>query len=205
MRESRLTNFYVATAILTLVSFGAHNASSVSSRHLARLRRSERRIGHSTKSSSKLHDAILVGRHIPPSTQSSVNAWSDQWIVSAQKRERSELQLAVQQALQHQAAQASVQAPVSSPAGTAQQAGPSVSPAVFAAWSEVNMCEEGGDWNVQGSTFSGGLGISNANWVVYGGTAFAPDAADATPDEQIIVAERIQPDPPDQDGCTGGW
>jgi Transglycosylase-like domain len=205
MRESRLANFYLAGAILALVSFGANTVSSVSTRHSARHRRSERRAGHVTESGSRLRDAILVGGPVPPPSQSSVPSWPDQWTVSAQRRELSVLQLAVQQALQHEAAKSSAQAPVSSAAGTTQQAGPSVSPAVLAAWSKVNMCEEGGDWSVQGSAFSGGLGISNANWVAYGGTEFSPDAADATPAEQIIVAQRIDPDPPDQDGCSGGW
>jgi len=82
---------------------------------------------------------------------------------------------------------------------------PSVTPAQLASWSKVNVCEEGGNWHVQGEMFSGGLGISNANWIAFGGTEFAPDAADATPAEQIIVAERIEPSPPDQDGCSGSW
>jgi hypothetical protein len=53
--------------------------------------------------------------------------------------------------------------------------------------------------------YSGGLGISNLNWRAYGGAQFSASAADATPAEQIIVAERIQPNPPDQYGCTGSW
>ncbi|HZU79709.1 MAG TPA: transglycosylase family protein, partial [Acidimicrobiales bacterium] len=72
-------------------------------------------------------------------------------------------------------------------------------------WSRVNMCEENGNWHVRGSAYSGGLGISEANWVRYGGQRdFGPEWA-ATPDEQIVVAMRIQPYPPDQHGCTGGW
>jgi resuscitation-promoting factor RpfA len=80
-----------------------------------------------------------------------------------------------------------------------------VSLAEFAAWSKVNACEEGGAWHVRGAVFSGGLGISNSNWAEYGGTQFAANAADATPAEQIIVAQRIQPVPPDQHGCSGSW
>ena len=34
----------------------------------------------------------------------------------------------------------------------------------IAAWDRVNMCEEGGNWHVDGSAFSGGLGMSRANW-----------------------------------------
>jgi hypothetical protein len=72
----------------------------------------------------------------------------------------------------------------------------------MAAWEKVAMCEEGGNWNVRGSVYSGGLGISNANWVAYGGTQYASNAADATPEEQVTVAERIQSNPPDQYGCA---
>jgi hypothetical protein len=76
----------------------------------------------------------------------------------------------------------------------------------FREWSKVNVCEEGGNWHVRGSEFSGGLGISDENWIKYGGQEFAQSAADATPYEQILVAMRIQKDPPDQNGCQpGGW
>ncbi len=71
------------------------------------------------------------------------------------------------------------------------------------AWEQVAMCEEGGNWESDGSSFSGGLGISRANWDAYGGLQYAPEGAEATEDEQIMVAERIQSDPPDQDGCSG--
>lgn len=65
------------------------------------------------------------------------------------------------------------------------------------------MCEEGGNWQAEGGSFSGGLGITRSNWAAYGGLQYAPDGATATPDEQIMVAQRIQYDPPDQDGCQG--
>ena len=78
-----------------------------------------------------------------------------------------------------------------------------VTPDQRAAWERVAMCEEGGDWGFEGSSFSGGLGISRANWDAYGGTEFAPEGSEATEDEQIMVAERIQSYAPDQDGCSG--
>jgi hypothetical protein len=77
-----------------------------------------------------------------------------------------------------------------------------VSDAVMAQWDKVAMCEEGGNWTVRGASYSGGLGISNTNWVAYGGTQYAYSAADATPEEQVAVAERIQSSPPDQNGCA---
>ena len=91
------------------------------------------------------------------------------------------------------------------PAPVTLSVGLSVTPAEMTVWSRVSACEENGNWYMRGPYFSGGLGISNVNWLAYGGTQFAPNAADATPTEQIIVAQRIQSDPPDQNGCTGGW
>jgi hypothetical protein len=77
-----------------------------------------------------------------------------------------------------------------------------VTPAQRAAWNRVAMCEEGGNWQADGSRFSGGLGISRANWSIYGGLQYAPSGAQATPDQQIMVARRIQYSPPDQYGCA---
>ncbi len=84
--------------------------------------------------------------------------------------------------------------------------------AQIAAWTRVNLCEEGGVWNVDGSEFSGGLGMSHANWDQFNTFGYPADAADATPDEQIRVAVAFatsywgNPDAaPDQNGCTGGY
>ena len=78
-----------------------------------------------------------------------------------------------------------------------------VTPAQRAAWGRVAMCEEGGNWHADGSRFSGGLGITRTNWAAYGGLQYAPSGATATPDQQIMVAERIQSTAPDQYGCRG--
>ena len=78
-----------------------------------------------------------------------------------------------------------------------------VTPAQRAAWERVAMCEEGGNWQADGPRFSGGLGITRANWAAYGGLQYAPSGAQATPDQQIMVAQRIQGTVPDQYGCRG--
>jgi len=78
-----------------------------------------------------------------------------------------------------------------------------VTPTERAEWDRVADCEEGGNWRSNGARFSGGLGISRDNWVAFGGLRYAPIAAEATPDQQIMVAERIQQYPPDQYGCRG--
>lgn len=80
-----------------------------------------------------------------------------------------------------------------------------VTPVEFAAWSKVNNCEERGNWHVSGSKFSGGLGISNYNWGHFGGFYFSVSGATASPDEQIVIARRIQSNPPDQNGVCVGW
>ena len=77
-----------------------------------------------------------------------------------------------------------------------------------AAWDQVNMCEEGGRWNVDGSVYSGGLGFSHANWNQFNTFGYPSDAANATPDQQIRVAVAFavaywgSPNAaPDQNGC----
>ena len=73
------------------------------------------------------------------------------------------------------------------------------------AWMKVAVCETGGNWQMQGSAYSGGVGFANSTWFAYGGSEFASNAGLATMDQQITVAKRIQPSPPDQNGCSGGW
>jgi hypothetical protein len=90
----------------------------------------------------------------------------------------------------------------------AEIAAKDVTPLAFKRWSKADVCEEDGNWHAfpEGPDFSGGLGISVDNWNKYGGQKFAPYGAGATPDEQILIAERIQINPPDQNGCVkGGW
>ena len=81
-----------------------------------------------------------------------------------------------------------------------------------AAWYRVNVCEEGGVWNVEGSVYAGGLGMSRANWSIFNTFGYPSDAARATPDQQIRVAVAFAtrylggPDAaPDQHGCSGGY
>lgn len=91
------------------------------------------------------------------------------------------------------------------PLTVAEKAALQVSPAVYEEWKKVNKCEEGGNWHVEGSQYSGGLGISNVNWALNRPKDFPADGGQATPDEQILVAEKIQSNPPDQNGCDGSW
>jgi Transglycosylase-like domain len=69
--------------------------------------------------------------------------------------------------------------------------------AIQARWYTVGRCEQPGSgeggvqWTVQSSVYSGGLGISNAAWAQWGGLAYAPNAGQATPWQQMMVAESI--------------
>ena len=73
---------------------------------------------------------------------------------------------------------------------------PTVTPLEYAEWSRVAVCEEGGWIGYAGPAYPDSLGISATNWYGNGG------GSDLSPAAQIIVAERIQTNPPDQHGCA---
>jgi len=77
--------------------------------------------------------------------------------------------------------------------------GTGVTCAQFLEWSQVAVCEEGGWVGADSADYPDSLGISAANWRDKGGTS------DVAPDAQIVVAQRIQTDPPDQGRCNGSW
>jgi len=58
-------------------------------------------------------------------------------------------------------------------------------------WDAIARCETGGNWRMQGARFSGGVGFANSTWNGFGGREFAPNAGQATREEQIVVAERV--------------
>ena len=106
-------------------------------------------------------------------------------------------------------------APAGVPVASLTQAAPTphpvVSPVIMNLWKNVAQCEHAGNWTFAGPYYDGGLGITPWNWSYYGGKQFAPAAHLATPDEQVIVARRMQaaagvPDyVPDQNGYCRGW
>ena len=82
----------------------------------------------------------------------------------------------------------------------------------MAEWDKVNQCEEGGNWSVDGPTYSGGLGFSHANWSQFNTFGYPSDAAFATPAQQVWVAVQFAIHyygnaywAPDQNGCSGGY
>jgi len=74
-------------------------------------------------------------------------------------------------------------------------------------WGRVAHCETGGNWKHEGRMYEGGLGILAWNWKQYGGTTYAPHAWQATPEQQVAIAMKIQHGlpTPDQNGTCGAW
>ncbi|MCC3289603.1 transglycosylase family protein [Arthrobacter sp. zg-Y1110] len=56
-------------------------------------------------------------------------------------------------------------------------------------WDALAQCESGGNWSINtGNGYSGGLQFTPSTWAAFGGTG---DAANASREEQIAVAERV--------------
>jgi hypothetical protein len=58
-------------------------------------------------------------------------------------------------------------------------------------WEALAACESGGDWSSTVGRYDGGLQFLPATWRGAGGEEFAPSADQATPAEQVEVAERV--------------
>lgn len=60
-------------------------------------------------------------------------------------------------------------------------------------WDSIAQCESGGDWSIStGNGYSGGLQFHPQTWIGHGGGQYAPTAAQATREQQIAIAEKIQ-------------
>ena len=66
-------------------------------------------------------------------------------------------------------------------------------------WDRLAQCESGGRWSID-SRYDGGLQFHPDTWRAYGGTEFAAYAHQATREQQIAVAERVQ-----DDAGWGAW
>lgn len=78
-----------------------------------------------------------------------------------------------------------------------------IAPAVAAGsvWDDLAECESSGDWSINtGNGYHGGLQFHPDTWDAYGGEQFAEKAYEATRDEQIAVAMRVQ-----EDQGWGAW
>ncbi|MFD9685476.1 transglycosylase family protein [Kitasatospora sp. NPDC001309] len=64
--------------------------------------------------------------------------------------------------------------------------------ASVATWDKVAQCESSGNWSINtGNGFYGGLQFTSSTWAAFGGTSYAPQADQATKDQQISVAEKV--------------
>ena len=83
------------------------------------------------------------------------------------------------------------------PAAPQPAAGSGEAPA-SGTWAALAQCESGGNWHINnGNGYYGGLQFSGPSWLGAGGGAYAPVASDATPEQQIAVAEKLR--------ASGGW
>lgn len=60
-------------------------------------------------------------------------------------------------------------------------------------WDRIAQCESGGDWSINtGNGYYGGLQFAASTWAGYGGTAYAATADQASREQQIAVATKVQ-------------
>ena len=60
-------------------------------------------------------------------------------------------------------------------------------------WDSIAQCESGGDWSIStGNGFSGGLQFHPQTWIGHGGGQYAPTAGQASREQQIAIAEKVQ-------------
>lgn len=80
-------------------------------------------------------------------------------------------------------------------AGTAMAAPGGAAPSVQkeATWDKLAHCESTGDWQADtGNGFRGGLQFTPSTWKRFGGTEHAPTPDQATREQQIAVAKKVQ-------------
>jgi LysM repeat protein len=59
-------------------------------------------------------------------------------------------------------------------------------------WNAVAQCESGGNWaDNTGNGYYGGLQFSASTWDGFGGTAYASHANEASPSEQMAIADKV--------------
>lgn len=70
---------------------------------------------------------------------------------------------------------------------------PAVTTGDYGVWTALAQCESGGNWSINtGNGYYGGLQFHPQTWTGHGGGQYAPYAHQATPEQQIEVAKRVQ-------------
>jgi LysM repeat protein len=87
---------------------------------------------------------------------------------------------------------APVSAGPAAPAVQAQASSPAPASSGGVNWAAIAACESGGNWSAStGNGFYGGLQFTEQTWLGYGGGRYAPSANQATPAQQIAVAQQV--------------
>lgn len=69
----------------------------------------------------------------------------------------------------------------------------SIDPDELSKWEALAECESGGDWSINtGNGFYGGLQFTPQTWAGFGGTQYASQANQATKEQQIEIAKKVQ-------------
>ena len=59
-------------------------------------------------------------------------------------------------------------------------------------WDRLAECESNGDWSINtGNGYYGGLQFHPQTWAAHGGHEYAPNAHEATREQEIVIAERV--------------
>ena len=62
----------------------------------------------------------------------------------------------------------------------------------YGKWAPILQCESGGNWHIEtGNGYSGGLQFAHSTWRAFGGGQYASRASQATPEQQIAIAEKV--------------
>lgn len=68
-----------------------------------------------------------------------------------------------------------------------------IDPDELSKWEALAECESSGDWSINtGNGFYGGLQFTPQTWAGFGGTEYAPQANQATKEQQIEIAKKVQ-------------
>lgn len=58
-------------------------------------------------------------------------------------------------------------------------------------WNSIASCESSGNWSIHTGLFEGGLQFLPSTWIANGGGQYAQHAYQATPAQQVAVAEKV--------------
>lgn len=81
----------------------------------------------------------------------------------------------------------------SSPSNNSSNNNITIDPDELSKWEALAECESGGDWSINtGNGFYGGLQFTPQTWAGFGGTQYASQANQATKEQQIEIAKKVQ-------------